>query len=258
MLNDNIFFKGEIVSKSFKVFFSQLFLVQVKRSKKALGIMILTIGLSLGGTMSARAISFQEILNAIQRISSTLSQGLQTFAGILNVPTGSLDLPTTQETQQAITNIFGAGNPQASANNLTNNITSMNAASIANQKIWSKKGQEEQANITKESGELDQNSYDAAGDSIREAARTSSSDSSQEILRSISQQLRYQAIISDDQSRLAVIQNSLLQESNLQTSAANGSTASTQEMVAGQAKKKNIEEQDQLVGNLTDIERYLE
>jgi hypothetical protein len=104
---------------------------------------------------------------------------------------------------------------------------------------------------------LDQASYDTAQASENEANSAAGKDSSQDILKSISQQLKHQAFISDDQSRLLVIQNSLLQESNLQSSAANGSTASTQETLAGQAKKKNIEEQDYLVGNLVDIERYL-
>ena len=227
------------------------------RSKKAVAAVTLAIGLSLGGAMSARAATIEQILQQILAISSTLSQGLQTFTGILNVPTGSLQLPTTQETQQAITGLFGQGNPQANANNLVNNITSLNAANIANQKIWSKEGQEEQKKITEEGNALDKASYDSAGFSRDEANAAAGKDSSQEILKSISQQLKQQAFISDDHSRLLVIQNSLLQESNLQTSAANGSTASTQEMVAGQAKRKTIEDEDRLVGNLSGIERYL-
>jgi hypothetical protein len=54
-----------------------------------------------------------------------------------------------------------------------------------------------------------------------------------------------------------VIQNTLMQESNLQTSAANGSMASTQETLAGQAKKKDIEDQENLIGSHISIERYL-
>jgi hypothetical protein len=244
------------MNKNFRVF--SLFLSRsVKRSRKAATIVVLAIGLSLGGAMSARAIDIAQILRDIEAISNSLSQGLQTFTGIQNVPVGTLSLPTTQETQQAIANVFGQGNPQANANNLVNNITSSTAAGIANKKIWSKDGQEKQTAIADEGNVLDKASYDTAGDSKNEADSVLGKDSSQEILKSISQQLKHQAFISDDQSRLLVIQNSLLQESNLQTSAANGSTASTQEMVAGQAKKKNIEDQDQLVGNLVTIERYL-
>jgi hypothetical protein len=248
------------MNKKFRMinlFLSRSLLAQVKRSRRAATIVVLAIGFSLGGAMSARAIDIAQILQQIIAISNSLSQSLQTFAGIQNVPLGTLSLPTTNETQQAISNLFGAGNPQANANNLVNNITSLNAAGIANKKIWSKEGQKQQTEITNEGKELDQASFDAAGFSKDEAASAAGKDSSQEVLKSISQQLKYQAFISDDQSRLLVIQNSLLQESNLQTSAANGSTASTQEMVAGQAKKKNVEEQDHLVGDLVSIENYL-
>ncbi len=246
------------MNKKFRVI--NLFLSRsMKLSRKAATIVVLAIGLSLGGAVSARAINinFDQLLQEIEAISNTLSQGLQTFAGIQSVPLGTLDLPTTAETQQAVTNVFGQGNPQANANNLTNNITSLNAAGIANKKIWSKEGQEKQSEITNEGNVLDKESFDAAGRSIAEAGSASGNDSSQEILKNISRQLGEQAIISDDQARLLVIQNSLLQESNLQTSAANGSTASTQEMISGQAKKKNIEEQDQLIGDLVSIERSL-
>jgi hypothetical protein len=248
------------MNKKFRVinlFLSRSLLAQAKRSRRTAMIVVLAIGLFLGGAMSARAIDIAQILREIIAISNSLSQSLQTFAGIQNVPLGTLSLPTTNETQQAISNLFGAGNPQANANNLVNNITSLNAAGIANKKIWSKEGQEQQTKITDEGKELDKASFDAAGFSNDEATSAAGKDSSQEILKSISQQLKYQAFISDDQSRLLVIQNSLLQESNLQTSAANGSTASTQEMVAGQAKRKTIEEQDQLIGDLVSIERSL-
>jgi hypothetical protein len=245
----------------FTLFLSRLLLVQAKRSvkvsRKAATVVILAIGLSLGGAVSARAFDIGQLLRDIVAISNSLSQGLQTFTGIQNVPVGTLDLPTTQETQQAITNLFGQGNPQANANNLVNSITSSTAASIANKKIWSQDGQKKQTEIADEGIVLDKASYDAAGYSRDEADSVLGKDSSQEILKSISQQLKQQAFISDDQSRLLVIQNSLLQESNLQTSAANGSTASTQEMISGQAKKKNIEEQDQLIGDLVSIERSL-
>jgi hypothetical protein len=217
----------------------------------------LAVCLSGAGATSAKALDIGELLKQIAAISNSLSQGIQTFAGVANVPLGSLKLPTTKEAQEAIANTFGTDNPQASVNNLAKNIASMTAASIANEKIWSKEGQEKQKEISDEGMSLDEDSLQARNDSSKEAENAQRKDSSQEVLKSISQQLKHQATISDDQSRLLVIQNTLLQESNLQTSAANGSTASTQETLAGQAKKKDIEEQENLIGNHMSIERYL-
>jgi hypothetical protein len=253
-LPTTVVFYGDFMSR-----FSGLF--SVRRSKRVAAVTLLVLSLSVGGATSAKALDLsfiQKFLDDVRVFSDSLSQGLQTFSGIANVPVGNLGLPTTQETQQAIANLFGAGNQQANANNLVNSITSMTATDIANKKIWSKEGQKQQKEIADELVELDKNSYDNGAESGRMSDLANGQDSSQEILRLMSKQLRNQAFISDDQSRLLVIQNSLLQESNLQTSAANGSTASTQAMISGQAKRKDIEDQQQMISNYSRIQRYIE
>jgi hypothetical protein len=249
-----VVFYGDFMSR-----FSGLF--SVRRSKRVAAVTLLVLSLSVGGATSAKALDLsfiQRFLDDVRVFSDGLSQGLQTFSGIANVPVGNLGLPTTQETQQAIANLFGAGNQQANANNLVNSITSMTATDIANKKIWSKEGQKQQKEIADELVDLDKDSLANAKESRLAFDSANTQDSSQEILRSMSQQLKNQAFISDDQSRLLVIQNSLLQESNLQTSAANGSTASTQAMISGQAKRKDIEDQQQMISNYSRIQRYIE
>ena len=88
-------------------------------------------------------------------------------------------------------------------------------------------------------------------------AAAQGSESSQEVLKAISKQLGRQAVISSDQMRLAVIQNSLTQESNLQAAAANGSNASTQETLAGKHKADEARKQNEIVTGLGRIRNYV-
>jgi hypothetical protein len=94
-------------------------------------------------------------------------------------------------------------------------------------------------------------------ESVREGAAAQNSSSSQEVLKTISKQLGRQAVISSDQLRLSVIQNSLTQESNLQISAANGSNANTQETLAGKYKAEDARKQNEIVTGLGRIRNYV-
>jgi hypothetical protein len=231
----------------------------VKRSKKAMAAVTLAIGLSLGGAMSARAIDIAQILQQINQISNQLSQGLQTFAEVQNIGSllGIWKLPSPQESKDAIAATFGQNNPQANVNNLVGNINSINTSGIAHEKIWSKQGQEEQQKIIDEATGLDRTNVVNSDESVQEAAAAQNSSSSQEVLKTISKQLGRQAVISSDQLRLSVIQNSLTQESNLQLSATNGSNASNQETIAGRFNVENKKEQQELIEHIHSVNKYL-
>jgi hypothetical protein len=246
--------------KSHKSIFSfLLFSRSIKRSKKAVAAVTLAIGLSLGGAMSARAIDIAQILQQINNLSNQLSQGLQTFTEVRNIASllGILQLPSPQEAKDAIAGTFGSDNVQAVSGNLVGNITSVNTSNLAHEKIWSKQGQKEQQKIIDEATGLDRINVLNSDDSVREAAAAQGSESSQEVLKTISKQLGRQAVISSDHLRLSVIQNSLTQESNLQMSAANGSNASTQETLAGKYKAEDARKQNDVVNSLGRIRNYV-
>jgi hypothetical protein len=234
--------------------------LSIKRSKKAVAAVTLAIGLSLGGAMSARAIDIAQILQQINNLSNQLSQGLQTFTEVRNIASllGILQLPSPQEAKDAIAGTFGSDNVQAVSGNLVGNITSVNTSNLAHEKIWSKQGQEEQQKIIDEATGLDRINVLNSDDSVREAAAAQGSESSQEVLKTISKQLGRQAVISSDHLRLSVIQNSLTQESNLQMSAANGSNASTQETLAGRFRAEDARQQNETLSILGSIRNYFE
>ncbi len=232
---------------------------RISRSKKAVAAVTLAIGLSLGGAVSARAIEIAQILQQINNLSNQLSQGLQTFANVQNIASllGILKLPSPQEAKSAIAGTFAADDLQAVSGNLVGAINSVNTSNLASEKIWSKQGQEEQQKIIDEAIGLDRTNVANSDESVREGAAAQGSESSQEVLKAISKQLGRQAVISSDQMRLAVIQNSLTQESNLQIAAANGNNASTQETLAGKQRADDVRKQNEIVTGLGRIRNYV-
>jgi hypothetical protein len=175
------------MSRKFKIF-GLLLARSAKMSRRAMTAVVLAIGLSLGGAMSARAIDIAQILQQINQISNQLSQGLQTFTEVRNIASllGILQLPSPQEAKEVIDGTFGADNVQAVSGNLVGSINSVNTSNIAHEKIWSKQGQEKQQNIIDEATGLDRINVTNSDDSVREGAAAQNSSSSQEILKAIS------------------------------------------------------------------------
>jgi hypothetical protein len=165
-----------------------------------------------------------DLFKSVINISSQLSDGFNKFANVSAV-VGAKGKTDPKATKDEV-------NKKSTSNSPTSSDMQVgyHSADTAGQGILSQEGQKVSKDTEKEVADLDEYSLNTTIESVAIGSNAQKLDSSQDILKVMSEQLGKQSVISDVQMRLSAIQTGQLQQLTEQSASSN---------VASAAKLKN-------------------
>jgi hypothetical protein len=160
------------------------------------------------------------LFSTVINISSQLSDGFNLITNLAAV-VGDKGLTDPKATVDKVKAAATANSPTSAEMQV-----GWHSADTAGQGVLSKEGQKVSKDTEKEVADLDEYSLNTTIDSVAIGANAQRLNSSQEILKVMSDQLGKQSVISDVQMRLSAIQTGQLQQLAAQSASSNVATAS--------------------------------